>query len=371
MTAWNKGRWQTRFRQPPSRSRRTWGRFQEPCAPAFRPKPGLEPAWQTHTDWPEFWDAAQRQLRSVGLRTGTLRVYRHILRQFRTFLSERGAGTRPGDATPALAREFLHRLPARHTSWSWTATHITVLRTVFDKLGGATLTDGIVTPKRPRRLHDVLEPGEVSRLFHATGSTRDRLVILLLYGCGLKTSELCDLLWSDVQVAERVVHVRFAGGTRQRQVLLPTSAIPLLQAESFSRQPTDPVFGTTSKRKSEKPAPSQRNACTKPESRQLHPLSMRTVERIVRRAAIRAGITKEVCCRTLRRSYAVQCLRDGMYVASLRQNLGHKHIASTLAYCRYLYPKTGGCGLGGAMHYIPAKSTTYASALGAIQCSAP
>lgn len=52
---------------------------------------------------------------------------------------------------------------------------------------------------------------------------------------------------------------------------------------------------------------------------------MRTVERIVRRAAVSAGIMKEVCCRTLRRSYAVQCLRDGMDVASLRQNLGHKY----------------------------------------------
>ena len=56
------------------------------------------------------------------------------------------------------------------------------------------------------------------------------------------------------------------------------------------------------------------------------PVSTRTVERIVRNAAVAAGLTdKEVNCRTLRRSYAVQCLRDGMDVETLRDSLGHKY----------------------------------------------
>ena len=71
----------------------------------------------------------------------------------------------------------------RHASWSWTATHISALRTVFDNLGGMTLTAAMPTPKRPRRLHGVLSPDEVARLLRAAGSTRDRLAILLLYGC--------------------------------------------------------------------------------------------------------------------------------------------------------------------------------------------
>jgi hypothetical protein len=61
-------------------------------------------------DWPEFWAKASGQLRALGLQTGTLRVYRHVLRSFRGFLTARGAGARPACATPALAREFLYRL---------------------------------------------------------------------------------------------------------------------------------------------------------------------------------------------------------------------------------------------------------------------
>ena len=328
-------------RAAPARPRLPWGRLQPPCPPALRPKPRLDPGVLAQADWPRFWAEGSRLLRAVGLRTGTLRVYRHVLRGFRTFLSARGAGSRPGCATPALAREFLYQLDERHASWSWTATHISALRTFFDKLGGAQLTDGIPTPKRPRRIHDVLDAQEVGRLLQAASATRDRLAILLLFGCGLRTSELCALRWSDVDLAGRTLRVGSAGGRPdggspcppqglqpscdaqhlsrgERRVPLPANAVALLQAEGFFRASADPVF---------------------PGARNDRPLSVRTAERIVRRAAVRAGLTKEVTCRALRRSYAVECLRAGASPIDLRNNLGHRHIESTLAYARYLPPK--------------------------------
>jgi integrase/recombinase XerD len=330
--SWNRG---NRFpRRRPPRPRVPWGRFQEQCAPALRPRHTLEPGLLKRADWPELWSAATRQLRSAGLRTGTLRLYRQVLRGFRDFLQERSAGTRPGCATPELAREFLHRFADRRFSWSWTATHISALRTVFDKLGGASITEGIPTPKRPCRLHDVLETEEVGRMLKAAESTRDRLAILLFYGCGLKTSELCGLRWRDVDFPGRSVRVSFAGGTRERKVPLPENAIVLLRAESSFRDPADPVFAGLYRRSPTKPEPSSRlsgRSLTKPDPLFI---SVRTVERIVRRAAQNAGLTKHVCCTTLRRSYTVQCLRDGMNARELQENLGHKLLETTLDYSR-------------------------------------
>ena len=100
---------------------------------------------------------------------------------------------------------------------------------------------------------------------------------------------------------------------------------------------------------------------------------MRTVERIVRRAATAAGVTKEACCRTLRRSYAVESLRAGMNVVQLRDCLGHQHVESTLAYCRYLPPKATDClGVGAAgLRLPPLASSPFSPALAAIQSSAP
>jgi len=302
----------------PSQPRSPWGRFQEPCPPALRPRPRLGPALLGSADWPGFWSAATHQLRSVGLQTRTLRLYRQVLRNFRDFLIRHARGTRPGCATPQAAREFLYTLTDRRLSWSRTVTHITALRTVFDKLADTALTEGFRTPRRPRRLYDVLSPEEVGRMVKAAGSTRDRLAVLLFYGCGLKTSELCALRWKDVDMAGGRLTVPFAGGTRERELPLPRNTLVLLQAEACMRHGTDPVF---------------------PGLAAGQPICARTAERIVSRAARKAGLAKEVCCTTLRRSYAVQCLRDHMDVCRLQQNLGHKYLQTTMDYYRYLLPR--------------------------------
>ena len=110
--SWQWGRGMSRFRRPlPSRLRTPWGRFQAPCPPALRPKPRLDQALLSRADWPEWWNAATRQLRSVGLRTGTLRVYRHVLRRFRVFLLENAGGSRPGCATPSWRGSSSTALP--------------------------------------------------------------------------------------------------------------------------------------------------------------------------------------------------------------------------------------------------------------------
>jgi len=73
-----------------------------------------------------------------------------------------------------------------------------VLRTAFDKLGGMTVTRRLRTPKRGERLPVVLNLDEAGRLVQAAESVRDRLLIGLLYGCGLKVGELCRLRWMDM-----------------------------------------------------------------------------------------------------------------------------------------------------------------------------
>ena len=60
-----------------------------------------------------------------------------------------------------------------------------------------------------------------------------------------------------------------------------------------------------------------------------------------------------------------------MDVEKLRDSLGHKHVDSTLAYCRYLAPKIEEGKAAGALRLVPLPCTAFPPALGAIQCSAP
>jgi integrase len=67
----------------------------------------------------------------------------------------------------------------------------------------------------------------------------------------VRTSELCALRWRDVDMTARIMRVRFAGGTRERQVPLPQNSIALLQTESL--YPIEDIFETETANKSSHP----------------------------------------------------------------------------------------------------------------------
>ena len=82
--------------------------------------------------WSRLWEIAHSQLRRQGYCRGTLLVYRHVLRRFK----RHAFAERPGDVTAGMVRSYLCKLRREHCSASWLCTNITVLRTLFDKLGG-------------------------------------------------------------------------------------------------------------------------------------------------------------------------------------------------------------------------------------------
>jgi len=294
-------------------------RFEPPAGPAAAQATALAiDLNQVTPDWPTFWRAVQRQLTGHRFRRSTLTVYRQILRAFRTFLDRRHRRpSHPGLATREDARSFFALLADQHASWSWLAANICVLRTAFDKLGGRALTARIRTPKRGRRLGDILAPAEANQMIHAARTVRDRLLITLMYGCGLKTGETCRLRWRDIDTEQRELNIRFHGDTQTRTIRIPDALLPVLDAGIRQCEPNAFVFPGA-----------------KPDTH----LTARTVERIVRRAARDAEILKDVSCTTLRDSYAVARLRAGCHIRELQETLGHKKIESTLRYQAYLPP---------------------------------
>jgi len=151
------------------------------------------PALTPDLTWPAFWDEVFRALRSCGYRRSTCRQYRHVLR------AVRGFGIRwPADLTAARARDYITRLATSGTSWSWIGLHIAVLRTVFDRLCGLSVTADMVTPKRGFRLPEILNENEAMSLVQAAETIRDQLLLGLLYGCGLTAGEACALRWRDI-----------------------------------------------------------------------------------------------------------------------------------------------------------------------------
>ena len=262
----------------------------------------------TALNWSNLWTLVQRQLSLQGYQRGTRIQYRQILRKLRIY----SGVEKPGLITTEVIQTYLHELARQHCSASWISTNISVCRTIFDKLGGMQLCTRFITPKRPLHLPEILTDDEIVNMIKQTPTLRDRLIIGLLYGCGLRVGELCHLRWQHVDIEQKILSVHHRSGL-SRQLDLPHALLGILQQGVDACAPHSFLF---------------------PGAKPGAPLSTRTIERMVKNVATTASVGRPVSCMTLRHAYAIQCVRNGTNIRALQQCLGHKSVKTTLRYQR-------------------------------------
>jgi integron integrase len=207
-----------------------------------------------------------------------------------------------------------------------------------------------VRAKRPKRLPTVLSVDEVGRVL-ATLSGADRLLAELLYGCGLRVSEGCALRVKDVEVERRRLVVRGGKGGKDRSLMLPercVDAVGRQMGEVRRVWVSDRSAGYAGAtlpeglgRRFERAAgewgwqylfPAARR-CTDVKGRSLrHHVHEKVVQRKVREAGRRAGLTRRATCHTLRHSFATHLLESGVDVRTIQKLLGHARLDTTMIY---------------------------------------
>lgn len=167
------------------------------------------------------------------------------------------------------------------------------------------------------------------------------LAAALIYGSGLRLSEVLNLRVGDIDFERREIVVRDADGKRQRTTFLPVSLIARLEGHLEKVRyvfEDDRMFA-------EEVSASERNwrrqfvfpACklSKDEAAgtfRRHHLAESTVQKAINEAIRKAKISKRACSQTLRRSFAVRLVENNCDVHRLSSLLGHKNLKSTLAY---------------------------------------
>lgn len=183
-------------------------------------------------------------------------------------------------------------------------------------------TELLESPKLPRQLPTVLTLEEVDRLEAAidlsvTEGQRDRAVIEMLYSCGLRVSELCGLLMSDLFLDEGFIRVT---GKGDKQRLVPISPRAVRELElwfadrchiSIRSGEEDYVFVS---------------------ARRGRHLSRITVFHNLRLYAEAAGIDKVISPHTLRHTFATHLLEGGANLRAIQAMLGHERITTTQVY---------------------------------------
>jgi integrase/recombinase XerD len=260
-----------------------------------------------------------------GVSVRTSDAYKHDLIRFATYAAIKGAAS-PTDVSARTLREYIYHLKDLGLSPASIRRNVSAVRSYFRFLLGEghvvrDPSERLETPKRWRTLPEVLKVAEVERLLAAISldeplAFRDRAMLELAYGAGLRVSEWISLGIRDVLLEDHLVRV-FGKGSKERLVPIGRSAIGAIAMYLRELRP--------------KLERGEGKGMLFLNSRG-RPLSRMGAWKILRKYVQRAGIVKPVSPHTLRHSFATHLLEGGADLRAVQEMLGHADISTTQIY---------------------------------------
>ena len=210
-------------------------------------------------------------------------------------------------------RSFLLDLVKRGSYPRTVNTYISALRFLYRvTLERPECVARVAYMRTPMALPTVLTGAEVMRILGALSNAKQRAIVMLAYGAGLRIREACRLRVEDIDAKRMLIHVRTTKMGRQRHVMLSSRLLKTLRAYWKSERPTGPyVF---------------------PGNGADGLLSRRAVHHALVTAARKAGISKKVSPHSMRHSFATHLLESGTDLRTLQVLLGHSSLRSTIGY---------------------------------------
>lgn len=272
----------------------------------------------------------------------TLRAYRRELIAFAVFMAQNHARLKSLEEIEHLhIRGYLGSLLKRGLSKASTARALAAIRSWFKWLARTghvqqNVAALVATPRLPKHLPRVPSIEQMNRVVDsvdeeaASWPARDKAILELLYGCGIRNAELIGMNLNDIHWSNEAILVR-GKGHKQRYVPLGDAAALALRAYLTEREARlRAKFGNNAK-----PTPAlfvnlQLRGIGKPggEGR----LTTRSVGRIVKRVAVLRGLSADVHPHTLRHAFGTHLLEEGADLRAIQELLGHERLSTTQRY---------------------------------------
>jgi len=265
-----------------------------------------------------------RHLRERNASPHTMKAYARDLANFSAY-----AGSRGWKQIDHIAiRGFLSELYEKGLSKTSVARSLAAVRSLYRWLAQEGVVEQnpgklVATPKLPRKLPRVPTIEEMNSVLDgempetAAFPERDRLMLELLYGCGIRNSELTGINLEDIGMSAETILIR-GKGKKERYVPFGESVKTALAAYLPVRQT---VLAETRKR-----------SASLLINRRGGRLTTRSVGRIVKKIAVSKGLSPDVHPHTLRHAFGTHLLEEGADLRAIQELLGHARLATTERY---------------------------------------
>jgi integrase/recombinase XerC len=291
-----------------------------------------------------------------GSSAHTLRAYRRELIDFASYMAEQQAAVGTVDRIEHLhIRAYLGTLLERGLSKASTARALAAIRSWFKWLARTRRVEQnvaslVATPRLPKHLPRVPSIEQMNRAVDSIGDdaaswpARDKAILELLYGCGIRNAELTGLNLNDIHWANEAILVR---GKGQKQRLVPLGDAAALALRSYLGEraarltaksgPKGPGNHSIGKDLSVG-TPATPALFVSLQLRGLGKsggearLTTRSVGRIVKRVAILRGLSADVHPHTLRHAFGTHLLEEGADLRAIQELLGHERLSTTQRY---------------------------------------
>jgi site-specific recombinase XerD len=226
------------------------------------------------------------------------------------------------DCSPELLdkeqiESYLYTIKIEHKTPSESFFKHTVygLRYLYKILGMQDKHIALPSLEFPKKLPVVMSKQEVKQMLISPKLLKHRLILGILYGCGLRRFELLNLELKDLDFDRKMLHVRQGKGNKDRYVPLSDILIRGLKIYISAENPVRWLFNGRPDKEG------------KPTS-----YSPNGIQWVIREARKKSGQIKEITAHTFRHTYATHLLEDGLDIISIKELLGHANIETTMLY---------------------------------------
>ena len=216
--------------------------------------------------------------------------------------------TKPSEISAEKIKLFLAAMERSNTH----KAYLSAIKLFYDKIGKQpNKLDRVEYPKQAKHLPVVLSQDEIQRMFTACVNLKHKVILSLLYSCGLRVSELINLKWSHIDRSRMIINIIQAKGKKDRQVALPASIISLLEKYYYAYHSDTYVL----------------NGQTELQ------YTATSVRQVMKQLATKARINKRVYTHLIRHCTFTHMVEQGTDINLIQKIAGHNNVKTTMIYC--------------------------------------